>query len=158
MQEFLNVKDVKVIRMFRRNHLKTVISQMRAEEYARQTEAQTGTAQWGVRITDKPLPPSKIDISVMSERIETIKEDQEDLRAMYFRTCIDVYYEELNADLNEELQRVSEFLGVDFDPDFTPPFRKATPDDLTKAITNFSEVENWMKESSFESGFLGIGS
>lgn len=158
VQAFMNVNDVRVIRMFRRNHLKTVISQMRAVAYARQTETLTGTAQWGVLKGDQPLPPINIDIGTLAERIETIRDDQEDLQSMYFRDHLDVYYEDLNRDLSEELRRVSKFLGVDFIPEFDPPFAKATPDNLRDAIKNYDEIEHWIKSSPFDLAFLDAGS
>ena len=154
VQEFMNVHDVNVIRMFRRNHLKTAISQMRAEAYARQSEAQTGQAQWAVYKSDKPLAATDIDIETLEKRMEIIVHDQEDLGAMYFHNQHDVFYEDLNANLMAELGRVSEYLGRKTNDAYEAPFRKATSDDLRDVIRNYDDVKHWLETSQYSNDML----
>lgn len=154
VQEFLNTHDVRVIRMFRRNHLKTAISQIRAEHYARLTETVNGKAQWGVLRGASPLPPIHIDIETLAHRMGIIMADQEDLEAMYFRTHLDVYYEDLNTDMATQFRQVSKFLERPFNEAFHSPFRKATPDNLKNAVKNFSDIQTWLSASAFPQSFL----
>lgn len=149
VQAFFNTHDVHVIRMMRRNHLKTTISQIRAEKYAQYSEAETGQAKWVVDQADEPLPAITIETDILAERISIVEETQIDLKAMYFRQYMDVYYEDILADMQASLGAVAKFLGRDHYSDFVSPFKKATPDDLSLAIENYEEVFAWATSHNY---------
>ncbi len=150
IERFLNKRDVKVIRMFRRNHLKTVVSQIRAEQYATLTKDETGVAKWGVRQSDKPLPATKIDVKLLAHRIKIIEQDQIDLKALELKQHIDIYYEDMANDMLSVFKNVSEFLGIDYNSNFKPPFKKATPNNLSSAILNLDEVKAWLVDNDYD--------
>ena len=154
VQNFMNNHGVRVIRMFRNNNVKTVISQIRAEQYAEKTKEETGVAKWGVRKDDEPLGPSVIDLDVLAERIEIIEGVQNRLREFEFKQSLDVYYEDIVSDMTGVFTQISEFFGKPYNENYKPPFKKATPDDLSKAIINFEEFSKWLRDNGYEDGVI----
>lgn len=140
LSEFLVKEGVSVIRMFRRSILKTAISQIRAEAYAELSKKQTGVAMWGVEKDSAPLGAFEIDIERLNELCLFIEDQSQRLSRMCTSgNVLDLYYEDFLSNFENQLVRVSEFMGFDF-MEFEPRFRKATSDDLSQSVTNVDEV------------------
>lgn len=140
LSNFLAEKGVAVIRMFRRSVLKTAVSQIRAEEYAEISRAKTGTAMWGVDKNAEPLGPIEINPERLQELCMFIEHQNQLLGQMgEANNTLDIYYEDLSQDMAKELYRVATFMAFESST-YTPRFRKATNDDLSRSIVNYEEI------------------
>lgn len=146
-QSILNDQDVFVIKMYRCDHVKTVVSQIRAEQYANKTKEETGKAKWAVRKSEDPLDATVIDVPLLEKRIEIVEGDQRKLECVQLNNSIDVFYEDIADDAHAVFRKISAFLDKPANSNFEIPFRKATPDDLTKAVKNLEEVNRWLVSS-----------
>ena len=99
IENTLLVNKVKVIKMFRENHVKTAVSQIRAEQYAAFTKEKTGNAQWAVKNSEQPLGATHIDIDKLDKRVKIIKDDQDTLLRFRCSESIDIKYEEMLEDM-----------------------------------------------------------
>jgi hypothetical protein len=150
LERFLLIHNIKVIRMRRDNHLKAAISQMRAEEYAKKTLAETGKARWAVRKGDSSLGRTYLDPDILLQRISVMQNQQNRMMAVFSSLeCLDIEYEEINTDLSVVYNRVVRFLG--FPPKaMSVSFIKATPDDLRSGVSNFADIERALAGTPFE--------
>jgi hypothetical protein len=142
--------DVKVIRMRRDNLVKAAVSQIRGEQYAAVTKAQTGVARWGVRKGQSALGRTMIDPDLLLKRIEMMERAHTALeRVLPPMNALDIEYEEINRDVAGVVRRVKSWLNIQGDRALKVPFEKATPDDLADAILNFDEVRQRLSESRY---------
>ena len=63
-----------------------------------------------------------------------------------FLSCrhIDIFYEDMAADIDQTMICVSDFLGLERRK-FAPPFEKATPESLSEGIENRDEVAAYLE-------------
>ncbi len=149
LEEMLSIYRVRVIRLRRDNHVKAAISQIRAEIYARQTEAESGVGVWAVKKGTKPLGATPIDPDLLVRRIEIMAEYQSRMmRAFVGQDVLDIEYEELNCELERAVDRARRFLDLP-NKQFSIPFEKATPDNLLEAIPNFEQIEARLRGTAF---------
>lgn len=149
IEQFVLDYDVKIVRMFRRDPVRTVISQIRAKQYADKTKAETGSAQWAVKKGAEPLGASEIDIKALAHRLQVIEDQNVRLEAAFLASNpFDVVYEDFRTQIRKTWNELSRYLGLRIVP-FRPPFRKATPDDLESVITNFDEVKSLITDRGF---------
>lgn len=131
---------LRIIRMRRDNLVKAAVSQMRAEAYAALTKERDGTARWAVRREEEPLGPVALDPEVLLRRIGHMSRARAALLDLFRpEEVLDVEYERLLADLPAVVADTRRHLGLPARP-FDVPFRKATPDDLRAALSNYEEV------------------
>lgn len=145
----LNEEGVYVIKMFRKDHVKTVVSQIRAEKYAKKTKEETGAAKWAVRKLDEPLPSTMIELPLLRHRIKVVEGDQAVLEQVEFLSSINIFYEDIVQNVFAVFSKVSNFLDLPFNEEFKIPFRKATPDDLSRAIINVDEINEWLEANGY---------
>jgi len=145
---------VRVVRLRRRNLVKAAVSQIRAEQYARKMERETGERPWAVKKGRPTLGPSAIDPDLLVKRIAIMETCDRRLSAAFAPgETLDIEYEDINASLEAAVGRVRDHLGVPQTP-FKVPFDKATPDRLEDAIVNFAEVRARLAGTSY-AGQLG---
>jgi hypothetical protein len=138
----LRENAVRIVRLRRDNHVKTAVSQMRAELYAEKTGRETGIRRWAVRRGNEGLGPTRLDPDVLLERIGVMENLHARLMTAFpDEPLLDIEYEEINTSLEPVVDRLRQFLGLPGQP-FTVPFVKATPDSLFEAIANFPEIRN----------------
>lgn len=137
-------QDIAVIRMFRRDIVRMAISHIRAKQLAEKTAADTGQAQWGVRIGDQPLGATRIDIDELDTLITRHSDMTEKLSGL-FLGCrhLDIEYEDMVADISRTMARVSDFLGIE-SREFASPFVKATPETFWDVIDNREELSDFL--------------
>jgi hypothetical protein len=140
MRRMIEENSVHIVRLRRDNHVKAAVSQIRAEIYAEQTKAETGVGMWAVKKGAKPLGSTEIDPDVLLKRIGIMVENQEALMAAFSQQdVLDIEYEEIQSSLDNVVTRLRVSLGLPSMP-YRVPFEKATPNKLSDAIANFSEV------------------
>lgn len=140
VETVLRANDVKIIRMRRDDCLKAAVSQIRAEQYARETLEKNGKARWAVRKGEEPLGPSHVPPDILSRRIGIMKTQQDVMMAGFAGLdTLDIEYEEINFDLEATYRRLSDFLGF-CARSYAVPFVKATPGDLRSAVNNYEEI------------------
>ena len=149
IENLLRGCDAKLIRMRRDDCLRAAISQIRAEQYARETLIMSGKARWGVSKGEVPLGPSYIDPDVLVHRITMIEEHQKLMISSFSGLDIlDLEYEEINTTLPKVYNRVADFLGFQARP-YSVPFAKATPNDVRDVIVNIAEVKDAISGSPY---------
>lgn len=149
MEGLLRDHSVRVVRLRRDNIVKAAISQIRAEQYAKQTERETGVGAWAVKKGDVPLGPTEIDPNVLVPRTEIMEKFQSSMMNSFQGIdVLDIEYEEINSSLDDVVTRMRDFLGAP-QSHFKVPFEKATPDNLRTAIANYSEVMHTLENTRF---------
>jgi LPS sulfotransferase NodH len=147
--DLVRTERVKLIRMRRDNLLKAAVSQIRAEEYAKKSLQETGTARWAVRRGEPVLGPSHIDPELLVRRMGVFQQQHQRMIDSFSGFGeIDVEYEQLISGLPFVYTQVADCLGLS--PELPEvPFVKATPDDLRAAITNYYEVATALADTPY---------
>jgi hypothetical protein len=150
LQRVIGEHEIRVVRLRRDNHVKSAISQIRAEMYAEQTRRDTGMATWAVKKGNKPLGPCMVDADLLLARIRIMDEWHSKLVSAFRDSAVlDIEYEEINSSLEETVRRLRDFLGVPHGP-FRVAFDKATPDNLAETVLNFSEIRDRLTGTPYE--------
>jgi len=140
----------RVIHMGRRNVVKHAISGMRVPMIQDQEgRANMRQAKHGEQRT---LPPSTIDPDDLVAEIQGIEIAQHQLDEYVSDLALPtlrVFYEDLLAHEDETFRSVMEFLEVPPQP-LSSRVRKATPDDLRDAVSNFDEVLDALRGTAYE--------
>ena len=131
---------LRVVRLRRANLVKAAVSQIRAEQYADKTGAETGQRLWAVKKGHAPLGRAAIDPELLATRIGIMEAaDRRLMQAFAAAEVLDIDYEDVRASLDAVVARVRDHLGVPQAP-FNVPYDKATPDSLQDAIENYDAV------------------
>jgi Stf0 sulphotransferase len=131
---------LRVVRLRRANLVKAAVSQIRAEQYAERTAAETGERLWAVKKGKAPLGRAAVDPELLVKRIAIMEDcDRRLMRAFDAADVLDIDYEDVNTALDATVARVRDHLGVPQAP-YKVPFDKATPDRLDEAIENYDAV------------------
>lgn len=150
IEALLRSHSISVIRMRRENCLRAAISQIRAEQYAEKTRAETGSARWAQRTGEPGLGPSHIDPDILLRRTRIMEVQQERMmNGFEGLRLLEIEYGEINSQLMGVYNRVSEFLGLPCSA-VSIPFEKSTPEDLSHAITNYGEVERVLTRAGLD--------
>jgi LPS sulfotransferase NodH len=125
-------KDLKILHLKRRDALRTYLSHLQAMQHRRWVNTT------GVKQRHRPVT---IDAEAFLEDYRTARE-QEGRYAELFRhhQQIDLFYEDLVADLAGEMRRVQAFLGVEHRR-VVPLTYKQSYLPLSAAISNYTEIE-----------------
>ncbi len=140
---------VRLIRMRRRNVLKLAISAMNAKRVHEKT------GRWNIW-SDADRPDAiTIDVEELMARIRRRDVTEERIGAFceQFETePLEIWYEDLLADVRATLERVGSFLGFELTQDAQErsEVRKVTSDDLRDAIANFDEVEKALEGTDYQ--------
>lgn len=146
----LREKGFRIVAMDRDNHLKTAISQIRAEQRAKAGD-QPGA--WSVpRDAAAPgastIPP---DLALRRARaFAGASAQMHDYLAHFFGDdLLKIRYEDLNVDPKPVIFSIARYLGLDLDKGFDLPHQKATDDDLSRSVSNWDEVRAVFADSEF---------
>ena len=130
--------------MTRRNHLKTAVSQLRAQDRANQA-ATEWKSPWAVR-TEEPKPgPTAIDIeeairlTALFAKME--KSLERSIKAVFNGTGLRIEYAELAADPAATMVAIFDYLDLAVPHSFDLTYRKATSDTLSDDICNFTDFK-----------------
>lgn len=152
LSAFLAETSVQLIRLRRRNIVKVAVSQLRAELYAAYSMAQSGVALWGVPSGSQPLGPAELDPACFLEILTTAKRADDLLVKFNPQTrAIDIEYEELKCDPEGVAERICRWLGLPIVRRAQSKYTKATPDDLSMAVTNLFALRESLKKSDLAS-------
>ena len=127
---WLQAHDVRVIRVARRNLLKTWVSR----EVKRRTRR--ATARDAV-----PLTTVRADVEAMLAKLAWMEDEQRAVDELLAgQPSLRVVYETLQADLEGESRRMLRFLGVDAGVPVSTPYVKTNPECLADVVENYAEV------------------
>ena len=137
---WLEDQPVRVVRLRRRNLLKTLIS--------REVHRLRGRSQMRVA---EAVPRARLEPSDLVSRLGALAE--EDARAAALlpgKAGVELAYEELSTDRRAEARRVFALLGVSPEEAVETPLLKVTPDDLSLALSNHAEVADALAGTPWE--------
>ena len=150
IEAYVRAEDIRTIRMFREDHVRSAISQIRAEVFAQQSLEETGRATWAVKTDAKPLGPTHIDIEKLANNLAIMKTQSQRLHASFRGTQhLDLEYDDIAANVSAAFARICEFLELPFE-DFKPPFRKATPHAYPEIVQNWDEVKQFLSQHQID--------
>ena len=136
LRRYLEKNDFKVIRLNRSNILKHAVSWIRAVELHNERRV------WNIRKTTGDLAPSHIDLDALHSTLEWLKSAR-DKHERFFEIFdgpkLNVNYEDMCADWRTVEKNLLDFLSVPNCP-LTGLYKKVTPDDLSKAISNYENL------------------
>lgn len=132
--------DIKAIQIIRRNVLKTYLSRLSSQASGRyHTRSDVEVAKLAVN-TKRLL--SRLD--------EIHAENDWWSRLLSGYDHILVEYEEFVASKENESRRILEYLGVDHYEELTSANRKINPDDLSRLVDNYPELEATLRGTRYE--------
>lgn len=137
-----NQDDIKIIHLKRRNRLKTLIS----GELARLTKEYVKREQ-NSQTKEVPIALTPEQCELFFEKI--------DQNEKYFDTCfqshpvLDIYYEDLTADINLTCNKISDFLGLKRCKLKSNTFKQSQKP-LSERIQGYEELKCYFKNSSSE--------
>lgn len=139
-----NRKDLRIIHIKRKNFLKTHFSLRKAFK----------TNKWG---NTSGAEGENVSISLNYEEclksFTEIQEWEKKYDIFFENSCkIDVLYENLSNDYKNEMKRIQEFLGVDYEV-VRPSTYKQSNQPLSKAISNYFELKEKFKGTPWEEFF-----
>ena len=148
--ERLRSDGIKVIRMRRDNLLKAAVSQIRAQAYAALMQERVGKPRWAVLKGEEPLGPTVIDVAVLRQRLDTMARARDALMQMFEpEEVLDIEYESIAQDLPTVVATLRRYLDLQEKPGFRVIYEKATPDDLSAAVSNYAEVVEALRGTPF---------
>ncbi len=142
-------RGFRIVAMYRDNHIKTAISQIRAEK-----RAQAGSRDaWSVSRRSRPPGPMQVRPTLALTRARACAQSARRLRDylghFHPEGGLAIRYEELNAAPHDTIRRIADHLGLRLPQKFVLPHQKATDDDLSRSVTNWPEVRAAFADSEF---------
>lgn len=132
---------IKVVRMRRDNLVKVAVSQIRGRIYADEARQRIGRPKWALHKNDTPLGPISVDPGLLQARLKAAERAHGALMDMFrSEDVLDIEYDEINTRLAAVVHRLRDWLRLENSPEFKVAYKKATPDDLRAAVTNFDEL------------------
>ena len=143
--------ELPLVRMRRANLVKVTVSKLRADLYAEQTRRETGAALWGVEQGREALPPEPLDPARFVDILAQVAHWDREL-AKFAPDCptLDIEYGELQADPLAALHRTLDWIGIAPRREAKPRYRKATPDELARAVPNLAELRDAAKAAGLD--------
>jgi len=119
------------------------------------------TGQWNISSDMEKKKEATIHIDSMKiqafiERTHTYFESAYKILSKQRQPYLQLYYEDIHGPFQEEyLQKLCHFLGVQYVAGLTSSLRKQNPEPLSELIENFSEIEEALKGTAYESMLCG---
>tara|TARA_R110002072_G_scaffold139230_1_gene282647 strand:- start:3595 stop:4329 length:735 start_codon:yes stop_codon:yes gene_type:complete len=149
----LRTREFRIVAMNRKNHLKSAISQIRADQLR---SRKSGSAFAVLASGDRPAP-TRIPVSMLMARMESFREQSalmEQYLAQFFGDDqLTVTYEDLARDPVSSIRQISDYLDISLPEKFTLPFAKATSENLADDVVNYDEITAALAGTAF-AGFL----
>ena len=138
--EYLREREVKVIRVVRRNQLNILVSRILSKRI--------GTPH----STTKLSPPRLyIPTSNLERKLDSITRENESWdRVLENVEYVPVVYEKVLTDRQTEFRRVLEFLSVNSEVELHSPYQKIAPSQLKNIVDNYAEVEHCLSGTRYE--------
>ncbi len=147
--QLLRAQKPKIIHIWRRNRIKSVISHLNGKRLEK------ATGMWNLYDESRRLPPFEVDFAeferALRNREQTDRESADYVSSLGLPT-LSITYEEMLQDINAVLARTFEFLNVAPLP-VKPSTFKATSDDLREVITNFDALRARYAGTEYEAMF-----
>lgn len=152
LESTLRDRGIKKLLLRRRNRVKTLVSELIAQE----------TDQWELYCAEEKIDPPKIQIGV-TQLVDHATENQNFYNGILQtlvslnQPYIELQYESLTSRIEQE--RILAFLGVQ-DPgrSLVPSSVKQTPGDLRTIISNFSELDSALSGTEYHRELHDLGS
>lgn len=131
--------------MTRRNHLKTAVSQLRAQHRAQQTESHW-ESPWAVRREEPKPGPTLIDVAEairltgVFSTLETAM--QKSISTVFGDAALRIEYADLAAAPADNIAMIHDYLGLPLTKEIDLSHRKATSDVLADDILNYDEFRD----------------
>ncbi len=147
-EELQNIQaEIKVIALIRNNVLKQAISRQKMMWVRQQTNSLKANFDRSKKFKKALDEPFELDVEATinyarysARENHEFRKDVNRLKKVGNFKVHSINYENLNRDPNSILRHAFSFLGVHEDSATRTCFAKATSDDLTKAISNYSEL------------------
>lgn len=139
----------RIIRMYRRNAVKTAVSWVTGEERYR------ATGEWNRRVGEARLAPVHIDPAVLAESLAFVERHRREIEQFVESLAVptlSVAYEDLLKRRQAVLQEACRFLGVRSRP-LTSSLAKNTSDDLRHSVANFDQLRDRYRGTRYEAMF-----
>lgn len=146
----LRERNFRIVRMDRRNHVKSAISQFRAEQRRQISPA----SAFALRKGDQPPAASIIPLRPLIARIasfEAMSAEMEQYIHSFFghEDILEIFYEDLMDDPKGQIRRIAHFIDIALPGDFDLPFEKFTSDDLKAVVRNYDEVAQGIYDAGY---------
>jgi len=134
---FLEQRKARLIMMDRRNVMATVVSALRAEEYARQEERETGVAAWSLAKGKTADIMPEISLRGLRTGVRNVLSSRRicDEITSVIPPRATILYEDLARDLDAEVARLTAAVGLEPFP-YEVRYAKFTPMPLREAVAN----------------------
>jgi LPS sulfotransferase NodH len=144
--ELKNMKDLKIIHLKRENILRTHLSRA----IAGQTDKWTVTTENNIPVEKKKVVLSKEECLQAFEQTRNWEKEFDE----YFsgHQVINMKYEDLITDNNQELERVTEFLNLPLHK-LETTLKKQNPEPLNNLISNYPELKEHFKDTEWKMFF-----
>jgi LPS sulfotransferase NodH len=148
-ETLINMENLRVIHLKRRNILRTLISRKIAE-------IQDQWAKTNKEIQSRNKVPKQVSISVEDLNKgfnQTRRWENDGAHKFADHPIIDVYYEDLVENKDAELRKIWEFLDVSTFEAKTP-LKKQNPESLSELLTNFDEISTYFLDTEWHPFFV----
>lgn len=138
----LSKNRINIIHVVRSNVLKTLLSR----KMAKQTK---------IYHSHQKIPVSKIHIPKfrLFYYLKKISQENKQLELLFSNSSspyIQVNYETVTANLNDEGKKLLSFLNVNTSIPISSQLIKINPNNIEDIVINYDELKNWLKGSEFE--------
>ena len=142
--KLLTHDDFKLIHIVRQNRLRTITSL----EIALKTDQWVATPS---SINNNKEKTVRINTTNLIKRIEKIHQEEIKTRERFKgRSLLEVAYENLITNPNEEFKKIKNFLGLPYIKPNAIKYKKQNPEGLMELIVNFEEVEQALNGTPYE--------
>lgn len=149
----LKMREFRLVAMDRKNHLKSAISQIRAD----QLRSRKSSHAFAVPASSDRPAPTRIPIPLLMARMESFREQSalmERYIAHFFGDDrLAVTYEDLARDPVSIIKQIADYLDIALPETFDLPFAKATSENLADDVINYDEITTALADTAF-AGFL----
>lgn len=142
-----NIYSVKQIFLYRKNLLKTAISRQNLDRLS-----QSGNKHFIRNEDHQEIGKLNLDLQQARRYIRWNQDELDFFRraSKIFKHRIEITYEELIENTTETVNSIFEFLGVSpTKQDAAAPIRKITDDNLENAVSNYSEMIDFFRQTRF---------
>ena len=139
---------IKVIKIHRRNYLRTYLSLRIAEK----TNEWSSTESGGLSLKNKQISLSKEECINAFNNYATIENDTDIILRQYNIPVFEVDYDELDKHPTEVMEKVQNFLEVKKQATFSL-LTKQNPEKISELILNYQELKSAFKGTEYESYF-----
>jgi len=137
--------EMRLIRLRRRDIVKQAISWLRGVRLSKERN------QWFLNTNQQPLGAGPVSVDDLEATLHWLKRSRDDHAALfqtYPGPTFLVDYEDMLNDWERTQQRVLDFLGVRQWP-LGSFYQKVTSDDLRQAVSNYDEIQAFLRRSGW---------